>query len=503
MPFNVASKFLGGVAFDPATSRLYVSQLSADPVGYDRNPIIHVFQVPGSQILPKRPSVDLDADNSSGANGAGYQTTYREGEAGVSIADDDILIGDPDSTQLAGAEILLQNPQAADSLAVSGTLPTGIVVDPSSTASAVRLSGTASLAAYETALAQVLFENSATDPAIVDRLVSVRVTDLTALRSATATATIKVQLKPPTDAPPIISALGDVTTNEDTATGPLAFTLSDLDTPLNSLTITATSSNQTLVPNANIVLAGSGANRTVNVTPAANASGGPATITLTVSDGTHSVTEKFDVTVKVKPLPDDATKTADLLGRNGNGWYLARSTGNSFVTQEFGNWSRDVTWTNVLTADVNGDGQQDIAGQTANGAWWVGRATDQGFVNEQWGTWSTRVTWQDVQAADVDGDGKDDIVGRANGRWWVARSNGSGFVNELWGSWSTKPTWENVMVADVNGDDRADIVGRIAERWWVAKSTGTAFVNESWGTWPTRTGWQHVSVGRCEWRRPG
>ncbi len=307
-PFDVAGKSLGGVAFDSATSRLYVSQLSADPVGYDRNPIIHVFQVPGSQILPKRPSVDLDADNSSGANGAGYQTTYREGEAGVSIADDDILIGDPDSTQLAGAEILLQNPQAADSLAVSGTLPTGIVVDPSSTTSAVRLSGTASLAAYETALAQVLFENSATDPAIVDRLVSVRVTDSMALRSATATAIIKVELKPPTDAPPIISALGDVTTNEDTATGPLAFTLSDLDTPLNSLTITATSSNQALVPSANIVLAGSGANRTVNFTPAANASGGPATVTLTVSDGTHAVTEKFDVTVT--PVNDPPTISA-------------------------------------------------------------------------------------------------------------------------------------------------------------------------------------------------
>ena len=61
--------------------------------------------------------------------------------------------------------------------------------------------------------------------------------------------------------------------------------------------MTASSSNQALIPNANIVLGGSGANRTVTVTPVANANGGPATITLTVSDGVSSATETFNVTV--------------------------------------------------------------------------------------------------------------------------------------------------------------------------------------------------------------
>ena len=112
----------------------------------------------------------------------------------------------------------------------------------------------------------------------------------------TATETFNVTVTPFND-PPTISAIADQVINEDTSTGPLAFTLADPDTALNSLTITATSSNQTLVPNANIVLAGSGASRTVNVTPVANGNGGPALITLTVSDGSSSVTETFNVTV--------------------------------------------------------------------------------------------------------------------------------------------------------------------------------------------------------------
>ncbi|MBS1795988.1 MAG: carboxypeptidase regulatory-like domain-containing protein [Acidobacteria bacterium] len=60
------------------------------------------------------------------------------------------------------------------------------------------------------------------------------------------------------------------------------FTINDVDTPVNSLTVTASSSNQTVVPNANLVLSGGGANRNLKITPAA---AGYAAITVTVSDG--------------------------------------------------------------------------------------------------------------------------------------------------------------------------------------------------------------------------
>ena len=64
------------------------------------------------------------------------------------------------------------------------------------------------------------------------------------------------------------------------------------------------SNNTTLVPNANIVLGGSGANRTVTVTPAANQTGS-ATITITVSDGTNSASDSFVLTVNTPPTISD------------------------------------------------------------------------------------------------------------------------------------------------------------------------------------------------------
>ena len=75
--------------------------------------------------------------------------------------------------------------------------------------------------------------------------------------------------------PPTISDINDKTTNEDTATPALSFTVGDAETPAASLTLTATSSNTTLVPAANIVFGGSGASRTVTITPAPNQAARP------------------------------------------------------------------------------------------------------------------------------------------------------------------------------------------------------------------------------------
>ena len=67
---------------------------------------------------------------------------------------------------------------------------------------------------------------------------------------------------------------------------PIAFTISDVETQLSDLRVTATSSNTTLLPNANLVLGGSGANRTLTATPVSGQTGA-ATITLALNDGDH------------------------------------------------------------------------------------------------------------------------------------------------------------------------------------------------------------------------
>src|SRR5205823_666516 len=52
---------------------------------------------------------------------------------------------------------------------------------------------------------------------------------------------------------PTISDITDKTTNEDTATNAIAFSVGDVETAAASLTLSGSSSNTTLVPNANIV----------------------------------------------------------------------------------------------------------------------------------------------------------------------------------------------------------------------------------------------------------
>ena len=86
--------------------------------------------------------------------------------------------------------------------------------------------------------------------------------------------------------PPTISDITNKTINEDATMGPINFTVGDAQTPVANLTLSATSSNTTIVPNGNISFGGSGADRTITIVPAANEnSSNGVTITVTVTDG--------------------------------------------------------------------------------------------------------------------------------------------------------------------------------------------------------------------------
>src|SRR2546425_1035319 len=95
---------------------------------------------------------------------------------------------------------------------------------------------------------------------------------------------------------PTISSIADQTTTQNTPTAPIAFAVGDAQTAAGSLILSSTSSNPALIPVANIVFGGSGANRTVTVTPAVNQTG-TATITVTVSDGSLTASDSFVLTV--------------------------------------------------------------------------------------------------------------------------------------------------------------------------------------------------------------
>jgi len=101
---------------------------------------------------------------------------------------------------------------------------------------------------------------------------------------------------------PTISAISNRVIAVNTATPLIIFTVGDLETPVSSLTVSGSSDNTTLVPNANIIFGGSNTNRNVRVTPAAGQTG-VAQITITVSDGSATASSAFQLVVRPKPLP--------------------------------------------------------------------------------------------------------------------------------------------------------------------------------------------------------
>jgi Bacterial Ig domain/Protein of unknown function (DUF1565) len=112
----------------------------------------------------------------------------------------------------------------------------------------------------------------------------------------TTASTVTVQVNNVTNTAPDISSISDQTVVVGQVIGPLAFTVSDTETAADSLIVSCSSSNPTLVPSAGIVFGGSGSNRTLTLTPALSQTG-TATITLTVSDGQLIASTSFLVTV--------------------------------------------------------------------------------------------------------------------------------------------------------------------------------------------------------------
>src|SRR5262249_47879881 len=95
--------------------------------------------------------------------------------------------------------------------------------------------------------------------------------------------------------PPVVSTITNRVIAVSTSTPAIPFTVSDLETPASSLTVSGNSDNLAVVPLNGIVFGGSGNNRTVTVTPAVGQTG-IANITISVSDGTDSTSTAFQLT---------------------------------------------------------------------------------------------------------------------------------------------------------------------------------------------------------------
>jgi len=104
-----------------------------------------------------------------------------------------------------------------------------------------------------------------------------------------------------TNSSPTISPIADASIEEDGSTGNIPFTISDVETNLDDLIVTASSDNAALVSTSGIILTGTGGDRAINITPESNASGS-AIITVQVDDGQAVANATF--TLSVTPVND-------------------------------------------------------------------------------------------------------------------------------------------------------------------------------------------------------
>ena len=108
---------------------------------------------------------------------------------------------------------------------------------------------------------------------------------------------------------PTISAISDQRLAAGYASRPIGFTIGDIETPATVLTLQARSNNPALLPPAQIVFGGMGANRSILFTPAAGQTGTAILeVQVTDADGGSRVTQ-FSVTVAAEAMID----------RNGDG----------------------------------------------------------------------------------------------------------------------------------------------------------------------------------------
>ncbi|SOD13388.1 hypothetical protein SAMN06297358_1218, partial [Pedobacter xixiisoli] len=126
------------------------------------------------------PTVNLDPDRSSGTSANNYLDYFTAGSAGTRIADNDMIIVDPENNNLQSATITLTNRpdgNASESLFVDGTLPGGLVWNYNSATGALTITGNGAQTDYITAIKLVKFKTTNPSPNTSDRIVTTILND--------------------------------------------------------------------------------------------------------------------------------------------------------------------------------------------------------------------------------------------------------------------------------------------------------------------------------------
>ena len=273
-------------------------------------------------------------------------TTYTEGDSGL-VLDSALTVSDPDNATLVSARVRFSGGYQNGQDELLFTNQSGITGTWNASTGALYLSGTASLADYQTALRTVSYRNTSEAPSTVQRTLTIDLDDGSGGGTA---ASLTLDVVPVNDSPSI-SAISDQSIAEDASATTVSFTVGDVDNAPGALTVTVWSSNQSIIDDNDLSLSGAGTNRSLSFVPVANASGGPVTITVQVTDGTNASTETFLVTVTaqndapVNSAPSTANTHQDTV-------LVFSSTGPTLSVSDIDAASSPIEVT--LTADLGG-----------------------------------------------------------------------------------------------------------------------------------------------------
>ncbi|KMW70566.1 calcium-binding protein, partial [Limnoraphis robusta] len=150
------------------------------------------------------PVLDVDT-TTTGTDYASIFTTGGTGTAVVNVGNTSVV--DPDNTNIASATVTLVNPPDGvnEGLSVSG-LPGGVDANYNTSTNVLNITGSATLAQYETLLGRVIYTNVDPEPDLSDRTVQFVVND-GELNSNTATSVLEF------NRPPIANDEGTFITN--------------------------------------------------------------------------------------------------------------------------------------------------------------------------------------------------------------------------------------------------------------------------------------------------
>lgn len=207
--------------------------------------------------------------------------------------------------------------------------------------------------------------------------------------------------------------------------------------------------------------------------------------------------QSWRVAKHVRTVGDiNGDRMEDIVGFGDDGVWTALATGNGFAPAQFvltgfgnlaGGWRVDRH--PRLLADVNGDGQKDIVAFGDAGVWialatGAGGFSDPAFVVGEFGFNQGWTLTNHVRTtADVNGDGMQDIVGFADDGVYVAFATGGGGFGPAHralaefgyyaGGWRVERHVR--LLVDIDRDGMQDIVAFGDDGVWVARSNGSGF----------------------------